>query len=1018
MKRKFFSFLLLIFIFCSSWAQTRVIPPSPISQEFAKYITHEVSLYNGTPEISIPLYTINLKGLSIPLNLSYHASGIKFAQDDGDVGVGWVINPGYRISRTVYGYADELTSMPLDISTTINNYEQEVSFGSSQAKLARDQFLSGFVPQGDFKVAGNLDGEFDQFVFSTPNNSGGFIISDRINKTVTTTEESNLNIDYKVGQSICSDINGIKGFQIIDDVGNKYAFGEYNTQSQCNTNTETAYFGKNTATAWGLSEIITPLGDQVKLNYVMGTPGKWSDHIRSFTVRETNPQNCNITTNTSEPGGVVSFDQGYSTFFSKEILTPNETIIFNYDPNLGSYKRLINIQVKSSTGDILKTIEFFYIQDSHHTFLDHVTIYDKTHIEMETYRFDYYSKNTTETFTSDHYGYYLKTDFPHSYFHQEFLDDPIMVSHQDGVYCGITNRNIGNYGYLDAVSREPNPTLAPDYFSLKKITYPTGGYTEYEYEPGRYFEVGMPNIRNAGMRIKKIKSSDLITQESLVRNFTYGNDDNGYGRAEFWTYYTESLFVKEMTEMDYSFYAGPGSAVYAQRIITYSTVMQGDIGTVFSQFGVVKYPCVTEYNSSSIPSKNGKTVYNFNVGFSFEVAPLMVSNTVPSAVYNGTPNYVRRYRLWDKPQLGQKVSYSQIGGVYIPLHKEAYEYEQTSSYFTGLKVVQSATQTPNSVLYIDSYSMVNSYFDYGKYTIEVGKNVLKRKIESDYLNGNTIVNEHNYEYSNLLPSKETIKRSSGDNYISYTTYPLDYATGTSFIDDMKNNRLIGYPIEKVDYLDNGSSQNILSGSINQYKTGGKGLIDSQWNIVNSSPLNLSSYKFSNRSTGILPTLGSPTSFLPDNKYAIKLTYDKYDTKGNILQYHKSDDINTAFLWSYNGLMPVIKGDNVTYDILNAAVIAAGATNLETLFSGLNNIATDAAQQTTWKNFNTALRSNATLANTQVTTYTYSPLIGMTSQTDPNGLTTYYDYDGFGRLKNVRDKDQNILKNNQYHYYNN
>ena len=1007
MKRKFAFPLFLFFVSCVTWSRAQVIPPSPVSSEFAKYVTQEVSLYNGIPEISIPLYTINLKGLSIPINLSYHASGIKFAQDDGDVGVGWVLNPGYRISRTIYGYADELTPMPSDLLTTINNYKHEVGFGTPQAKLAMDQFLSRFVPNGDFKVGGDIDGEFDQFVFSTPNASGGFIISDRVNKTVTTTEESNLKIDYKTGQTLCPSINdGIKGFQIIDDVGNKYSFGEYNAQNQCINETTSGYYGNFVGTAWGLSEIITPIGDQVKFNYVMGTPGKWSDHIRSFTVRETNPQNCYITTNTSESGGVISFDQGYSTFFSKEIITPNETVIFNYDPNLGSYKRLIDIQVKSSMGDILKTIEFFYSQDTHHTFLDHITIYDGNHYETETFRFDYYSKNTTSTFTCDQYGYYLEASYPHLYFHQEFLDDPILVSEHNEFNCTLYERNIGFYGYMPAVSREPSLTVAPDYFSLKKITYPTGGYTEYEYEPGKYSDLGMGQIRNAGIRIKTIKSSDLNTQESLVRNYTYGNNENGYGKVDFWATHQESLFVKEKTEMDYTL--GP-LAGFTQRIITYSTTMQGDIGTVFSQSGIVKYPCVTEYYSSSLPSGNGKTVYYFNVGFLFDARPLSVRNNVPRELYNGTPSYVYRYRLWDKPRLGQKEFFAFTGGQYNRIQKEVYEYEQTSSSLTGLKVEQSATLIPYSILSTDCYSMLNSYFNYGEYTIEMGKNVLKHKFEYDYLNGDSIIKEHSYEYSNLLPSIETVKRSTGDKYISYTVYPLDYSTGTPFIDDMKSNGLIAYPIEKVNYLDNGSSQNILSGTISQYKTGGKGLIDTQWNTENSSPVISGSFKFSNRSLGILPPTGSPTSFLPDNRYTRKITYSDFDTRGNILELQKENDIKSSFIWGYNNSYPVVKIEGIAYADISSSI----KTNISSRsFTSKSNYSDVKIEVEYLKSQLSNLMSDSRY---MITIYTYSPLVGMTSQTDPNGKTTYYEYDSFGRLKFTKDNDGKILKKFDYHY---
>jgi|GEM_PF-1429286 len=55
------------------------------------------------------------------------------------------------------------------------------------------------------------------------------------------------------------------------------------------------------------------------------------------------------------------------------------------------------------------------------------------------------------------------------------------------------------------------------------------------------------------------------------------------------------------------------------------------------------------------------------------------------------------------------------------------------------------------------------------------------------------------------------------------------------------------------------------------------------------------------------------------------------------------------------------------------------------------------------------------AGAQMTTFTYSPLVGVTSQCDMNHRITYYNYDGLGRLNNTRDQDGNILKTFEYHY---
>ncbi|MNZ97578.1 hypothetical protein D3C78_1168210 [compost metagenome] len=57
------------------------------------------------------------------------------------------------------------------------------------------------------------------------------------------------------------------------------------------------------------------------------------------------------------------------------------------------------------------------------------------------------------------------------------------------------------------------------------------------------------------------------------------------------------------------------------------------------------------------------------------------------------------------------------------------------------------------------------------------------------------------------------------------------------------------------------------------------------------------------------------------------------------------------------------------------------------------------------------------SDAQITTYTYEPLVGMTSSTDAKGQTTYYVYDGFQRLKWIKDQEGNILKTTDYHYQN-
>lgn len=122
-------------------------------------------------------------------------------------------------------------------------------------------------------------------------------------------------------------------------------------------------------------------------------------------------------------------------------------------------------------------------------------------------------------------------------------------------------------------------------------------------------------------------------------------------------------------------------------------------------------------------------------------------------------------------------------------------------------------------------------------------------------------------------------------------------------------------------------------------------------------------------------------------------------KGNIVQVTKRDGITISYLWGYKKAYPVAQITGANDSTINALV----NPNI------LDNPSSDAAL----RNHLDSLRIN--LPNALITSYTYKPLVGITSQTDPNGRVTYYEYDVLGRLKLIRDQYQNILKTFDYQY---
>src|ERR1700748_269221 len=74
-------------------------PVTPTAFQFVKYDEMPVSEYTGMQSVSVPLYTINEDGVSIPLNLTYHAGGIRVNEEASWVGLGWDMTVGSIVQQ-------------------------------------------------------------------------------------------------------------------------------------------------------------------------------------------------------------------------------------------------------------------------------------------------------------------------------------------------------------------------------------------------------------------------------------------------------------------------------------------------------------------------------------------------------------------------------------------------------------------------------------------------------------------------------------------------------------------------------------------------------------------------------------------------------------------------------------------------------------------------------------------------------------------------------------------------------
>lgn len=169
-------------------------------------------------------------------------------------------------------------------------------------------------------------------------------------------------------------------------------------------------------------------------------------------------------------------------------------------------------------------------------------------------------------------------------------------------------------------------------------------------------------------------------------------------------------------------------------------------------------------------------------------------------------------------------------------------------------------------------------------------------------------------------------------------------------------------------------------------------------------------------------LPSQTTAILNDGTPVSTVYN-YDSAGHLVLQSNLYTDRQVYLWGYGGQYPVAKivvgsdtkGKTVSQmqPLLTALtnnndyMYAKGLVNMKVLKNAVSY--TDGQLRTELNKLRTGW------PDAQVYTYTYNPLFGMTSETDPRGNITYYEYDSYGRLMYARDKDGRILKYYTYNY---
>lgn len=500
---------------------------------------------------------------------------------------------------------------------------------------------------------------------------------------------------------------------------------------------------------------------------------------------------------------------------------------------------------------------------------------------------------------------------------------------------------------------------------LSSISLPTGGRIRFTYGNHQYGEERrFRKLSNQNIELYALNTSDHTIGGARVEMIETLSDDNTI--AETKTYVYDKPGTTNSSGVFYNIYELYDSFNEPKTIANPS-----NYGMIYSHIGYSYVQRITTINGRTY-----KTIYVYDTGhnaYNTTNDPTINRNTNVQdysdsiELYSGSLTYCPHL-----VQTGKLLAIEQYIGNTI----------QKATYFRYNGIANTAVNLPAFTEPVlgctDTIVCMSYYSGHIARKLFVYPDVLEQTVIYEYGNNSNnqpMISSSTYTYDARFRKKRvTFTDSRGRiNFTNYT-YPDELsADNLSPLGLLKQSHRINIPIETVSGYIEGGNEYVTAGSINLYANGEYGVIVDTMPSLNGDTMYIGEMRYYPYlyQTLTLPLSAPIGDYMPmwvsnngivyDSHYQLNTEYFS-DKMGRLLSVKPFGGIETKYTW--NGIYPVTK----------------------------------------------------TIGN-QTWTYTYIPHVGISSVTDPRGITTYYTYDSAGRLieeYQIVNGNKQVLSAYQYH----